>query len=176
MDFKQRSSLFLVFSAFVRVYHLPPLIILFVSIKYPYQQTLECHLKFQVITGGRGRGWRTKFLKENNIRSNLHVQPPPISDRQSKTRKLPVKALQLAPLVNDHVISDSEHFWSLTVNDLPLFLTSCKWPLDAFSDLYVRCVHYATKNIQRTLVTTWNYTWRNLDIACNEYLPLSRFV
>ena len=68
MDFKQRSSVFLVFLAFVRVYHLPPLIILFVS------------------------------------------------------------------------------------------------------------VHYATKNIQKTLVTTWNYTWCNLDIACNEYLPLSRFV
>ena len=29
------------------------------------------------------------------------------------------------------------------------------------------CVHYATKNIRRTLVTLWNYTWRSLDIACN---------
>ena len=43
--------------------------------------------------------------------------------------------------------------------------TSCKWPLDAFSDLYVRCVHYAVQNIRRTLVRTWNYTWHNLDIA-----------
>ena len=32
----------------------------------------------------------------------------------------------------------------LMVNDYPLFLTSRKRPLDAFFDLYVRCVHYAT--------------------------------
>ena len=34
--------------------------------------------------------------------------------------------------------------------------------------LYLCCVHYATYNIQKTLLTTWNYTCRNLDIACNE--------
>ena len=28
-------------------------------------------------------------------------------------------------------------------------------------------MHYATKNIRRTLVTVWNYTWRSLDIACH---------
>ena len=33
----------------------------------------------------------------------------------------------------------------ITVDDFPLFLTSCKRLLDTFSDLYVRCVHYATK-------------------------------
>ena len=32
-------------------------------------------------------------------------RPPPISDRQSKTAKIfPVKALQLKPLVNDHLL------------------------------------------------------------------------
>ena len=41
-------------------------------------------------------------------------------------------------------VSDRDHFVGLTVNDFPLFLTSCKRPLDAFSDLYVRCVYYAT--------------------------------
>ena len=36
-------------------------------------------------------------------------------------------------------------FWAWKFNDFPLFLTSCKRPLDRFfSDLYVRCVHYAT--------------------------------
>ena len=64
-------------------------------------------------------------------------------------------------------VSDQDHFLCLTVNDFPLFLNSCQLPLEAFSDLYFRCVHYATKNIRRTLVTTWNYRWRNLDIACN---------
>ena len=42
-------------------------------------------------------------------------------------------------------VSDRDHFLGLTVNDFPLFLTSCKRPLDAFSDLYVRSgVHYVT--------------------------------
>ena len=51
-------------------------------------------------------------------------------------------------------VRDRDRFLGLTVNDIPLILTSCKRPLDAFYDLYVRCVHCATKNIRRTLVTT----------------------
>ena len=51
-------------------------------------------------------------------------------------------------------VRDRDRFLGLTVNDIQLILTSCKRPLDAFYDLYVRCVHYATKNIRRTLVTT----------------------
>ena len=51
-------------------------------------------------------------------------------------------------------VRDRDRIWGLTVNDIPLILTSCKRPLDAFYDLYVRCVHCATKNIRRTLVTT----------------------
>ena len=43
------------------------------------------------------------------------------------------------PLVSDHY-----HFLGLMVNDSSLFLTSCKRPLDVFSDLYVRGVRYAT--------------------------------
>ena len=65
-------------------------------------------------------------------------------------------------------VNDRDQFLGLTVNDFPLFLTSCKRPLDVFSNLYVRCVHYATWNIRRSLVATWNYTCRYLDIACNE--------
>ena len=41
-------------------------------------------------------------------------------------------------------VSDRDHFLGLTVDGFPLLLTSCKRPLDAFSDLYVRCVDYAT--------------------------------
>ena len=40
-------------------------------------------------------------------------------------------------------VSDRDYFLSLTVNDFPL-LTSCKRPLDSFSNLYFRCVHYVT--------------------------------
>ena len=42
-----------------------------------------------------------------------------------------MKALQLEPLVNDHLgppISDRDYFLCLTVNDFALVLTSCKRP------------------------------------------------
>ena len=35
----------------------------------------------------------------------------------------------------------SQSLWRF--NHFPIVFTSCKQPLDAFSDLYVRCVHYA---------------------------------
>ena len=51
----------------------------------------------------------------------------------------PVKALQLEPLVNDHLlaaaVSDRDNFLGLIVYDFPLFLTSRKRPLHAFSIL-----------------------------------------
>ena len=61
------------------------------------------------------------------------------------TKIFPVKAFQLEPLVQrPPSVNDGDHFLVLTDNDFPLFLTSCKWPpLDRFSDLYVRFVHYA---------------------------------
>ena len=37
------------------------------------------------------------------IQSNLHVQPPLVSDHLSKTSNFPVKVLQLKPLVNDQL-------------------------------------------------------------------------
>ena len=39
-------------------------------------------------------------------------------------------------------VSNCDHFLGLMVNDFPLFFTSCKRPLHAFSGLYFRCVHY----------------------------------
>ena len=84
------------------------------------------------------------------------------------TKIFPAKALQLEPLVNDHPESCQRPRPLFGPDGLMIFhscFTSCKRPLDAFSDLYVRCVHYAVKNIRRTLVRTWNYTWHNLDIA-----------
>ena len=82
------------------------------------------------------------------IQSNLHVRPPPISDRQSnqKHQNFPSQsALQLKPPVNDHLlIATVTTFWAWKFNDFPLFLTSSKRPLDAFSNLHVRCVRHAT--------------------------------
>ena len=43
-----------------------------------------------------------------------------------------------------HAISDRDHFMGLTINDFPLFLTSCKRPLDSVFDLCFRCLHYVT--------------------------------
>ena len=67
--------------------------------------------------------------------STSHKRPPPIhvSDRLSKTPKL----LHL-------LWATMTTFWAWKFNDFPLFLSSCKRPLDTFSDLYVRCVYYAT--------------------------------
>ena len=41
-------------------------------------------------------------------------------------------------------VGDRDHFLGLTVKHFLLFLSSCKRPLDAFSDPYFRCVHYFT--------------------------------
>ena len=41
-------------------------------------------------------------------------------------------------------LSDRATFWAWKFNDFLLFLSSCKRPLNAFSDLCVRCVHHAT--------------------------------
>ena len=38
-------------------------------------------------------------------------------------------------------VSNCDHFLGLMVNDFPLFLTSCKRPLHAFSGLYFPCVY-----------------------------------
>ena len=66
---------------------------------------------------------------------------PPIQN----TRTFPVKDLQFESLVNDHLLSATVTiFRAWKFNDFPVVFTSCKRPLDAFSDLYVRCVHYAT--------------------------------
>ena len=80
------------------------------------------------------------------MHSNLQVRPPPISQCQSKTPKFSQskpyswKSFNKLP----PSVSNPDHFLGLTVNDFPLLITSCKQPLDAFSDLYVRCVHYTT--------------------------------
>ena len=60
-------------------------------------------------------------------------------------------------------VSDHDHFLGLTVNDFP------------FSDLYVCCVHYATRLEYNSLVIKSNYTCRNLDIACNKWWWCERF-
>ena len=58
---------------------------------------------------------------------------------------LPVKAFTVGtPRKRPPPVSDRDHFLGLTVKHFPLFLTSCKRPLDAFSDPYFRCVHYFT--------------------------------
>ena len=63
---------------------------------------------------------------------------PPIQN----TKTFLVKALQLEPLENDHHLlqATANTLWAFTFNDFPLFLTSCKRPLDACFDPYVRCV------------------------------------
>ena len=132
--------------------------------------------------GRKRRLWNTV---EPPCATTSHKRPP-----IQNTKVFPVKALQLEPLVNDHLlspvsdlacvasisvwfrskeiprkgtfgiprsfrlnrtetlatqsISDRDHFMGLTINDFPLFLTSCKRPLDSVFDLCFRCLHYVT--------------------------------
>ena len=91
-----------------------------------------------------------------------HRWPPPISDRNPKYQNFPSQSLQWrvgTSCKQPTPASNCNHFLGLMVNDFPLFLTSCKRPLDTFSNLYVCCVHYATENVWRTSVSAWNYTW-----------------
>ena len=75
------------------------------------------------------------------ITIELHVWPPPISDHPpSKILKLSQsRPSSWAPFVKDP-LSSCKRQWPLLgadVNDSPVFLTSCKQPVDALSDLYV---------------------------------------
>ena len=91
------------------------------------------------------------------------MRPPLVSNHQNfPSQSLTVGTSSKRP----PPVSDRDHFLVLMVNDCPLFLTFCKRPLDVFSNLYVccGCVHDATKDIRRTLVTTWNYTLHEIYI------------
>ena len=71
----------------------------------------------------------------------------PQATANPNTKIFPVKALQPTAVTSSKrppPECDRDHFLGLTVKDFPLFLTSRKRPLDAFSDLRVRFVHYAT--------------------------------
>ena len=120
---------------------------------------------------GKPYTWLTK--PRLLLQLNLHVRRDlSYATTYPKHQDFPSQSVTVGTSVKrPFPVSDQDHFLYLTVNDFPLFLNSCKRPLDTFSDLYLSCVHYATKNIRRTLVTTWNYRCRNLDIACNKYLP-----
>ena len=85
------------------------------------------------------------------MQSNLHVRPPLVSDHLPKPTANPkhqnVPSQRLAVGISSKrppPVSDRDHLLGLTVNDFPWLLTSCKRPLDAFSDLNFRCVHYVT--------------------------------
>ena len=92
-------------------------------------------------------------LIEDHVIKIYTVKPPCATTFHKRpliqnTKTFPVKALQLELLVTGHLLQVTvTTFWAWKFNDFPLFLTSCKRPLDAFSDLYVRYVHYATWNI-----------------------------
>ena len=69
---------------------------------------------------------------------HLSRKRPPIQNNQSQS--LTVGAFSKRP----PPVSDRDHFLGPKVDDFLLFLTSGNRPPDAFADLYVRCVHYAT--------------------------------
>ena len=94
-----------------------------------------------------------KHTVEPQCATTSHKRTPIQKTKNFTSQSLTVGASSKRP----PPVSDRDHFLGLTVNDFP-FIISGKRSLDAFCDLYVRCVHYATKNKRRTLETTWNYT------------------
>ena len=94
-----------------------------------------------------------KHTVEPQCATTSHKRTP-----TQKTKNFPSQSLTVGTSSKrPPPVSDRDHFVGLTVNDFP-FITSGKRSLDAFSDLCVRCAHYATKNKRRTLETTWDYT------------------
>ena len=77
------------------------------------------------------------------IQSNLHVRPPLVSDHlpyataNPKHQNVPSQSLTGGTSCKLPPLSDRDHFLGLMVHDFPFFLTSCKWSLDSFFDLYV---------------------------------------
>ena len=82
------------------------------------------------------------YFVEKRLQSNLYVRPsrkrPPVQNNLSQSLTVGASSKRPPP------VSDRDHFLGLTGNDFLLFLTSGNRPLDAFSDLYVHCVHYVT--------------------------------
>ena len=79
-------------------------------------------------------------------------RPPPISDHLSKTPKF----------------SQSKAFsWNL-LKGPPLVRECATCGVRSLWSQYVH--HYGTQSMRKDLVTTWNYTYRNLEIVSNEFL------
>ena len=92
-------------------------------------------------------------LIEDHVIKIYTVEPPCATTFHKATthpkhQDFPSQVLQLELLVNGHLLQVTvTTFCAWKFNDFTLFLTSCKRPLDVFSHLYVRYVHYATWNI-----------------------------
>ena len=82
---------------------------------------------------------------ENQGELTINTVEPSSATTNQKHQNFPSESLKVgASLKRPPPVSGRDHFLDLTVNDFALFLTSSKRPLDAFSDLYVRSVHYGT--------------------------------
>ena len=91
-------------------------------------------------------------------------------------------------LVSDHLskttifslsnlVSNCNQFLGWQFNNVSLFLSLCKWPLNAWFVPYVRWMCYTTfinRVRKESLVSTWNYTYCNLEIARYESLSKCR--
>ena len=82
------------------------------------------------------------------------MQPAPIRATYPKHQNFPSQS----PIVRTsrewpHLMSNCTHFLAWWFYSLPLFLTSCKRPLDAWCSLFIHCMYY-----KELSVTKWNYT------------------
>ena len=81
---------------------------------------------------------RKRLLRRlEKIQSNLHLQPPLVSHSRTTSKQPPP-------------VSDCGHVSGLTFQQFSFVFNLCKRPLDALSDLFIRCMYYATQSIRRT--------------------------
>ena len=81
---------------------------------------------------------RKRLLRRlEKIQSNLHLQPPLVSHSRTTSKRPPP-------------VSDCGHVSGLTFQQFSFVFSLCKRPLDALSDLFIRCMYYATQSIRRT--------------------------
>ena len=115
------------------------------------------------------RGFTVTDQTTHDLQLNLYLRPPLVSDHLPKRQNFPSLSFTVGTsrkratsCKRPRPLFGPEGLW------FSIALTYCKRPFDAFSDLYVRCMHYVPLCIRKTLVTTSNYTCRNLDIARNK--------
>ena len=109
------------------------------------------------------------------MRNHSRKRPPPVSDH-SPSPPPPTRCKKKQSQSNYYrrhfskATATATTFGGCRLCHFALFLTSLKRPLDAWSDLFARYKCCASQSIWTTTTDTMNYTYRNLENVCSEFL------